>query len=110
MTSFSFFKKNIKPEWEDEANRDGITLSTRLQLQLSEVEALWTFVTRDCVRGVLDDSVNGIHISKKMSRHVMSVKFDVWLCRTPDVARIQSELNEMGKAWHVDFQEISRGS
>jgi hypothetical protein len=107
VNSFSFFKHDILPEWEHQANHHGSTLTTRLKLSRSETERLWTFITCECARGAMNENVLGVQLTKKMSRVVM-VKVDFWLCDSSNTTNIQSGLNILGKQWGFDLQIANR--
>jgi len=108
VNSFSFFKNDIMPEWEHQANHHGFTITTRLKLPQTETEHLWTFITCECARGAMNESVLGVQITKKLSRHLILVKVDFWLSHSSNITNIQSEINILCKQWGFDLQIANR--
>jgi hypothetical protein len=103
--SFSFFREHVRPEWEDEANKNGTTLSMRLKLTKSEIQELWKELTCDCARGAMEQIVLGVQLIKKYG----CVKLDVWVSASrDDVEHLQARLNRFGKAWKFDLHAIPR--
>lgn len=41
IDGFSVFKKGIRPEWEDAANRSGSELTCRKQMQMDVLDGYW---------------------------------------------------------------------
>lgn len=95
IVAFSLFHHGIKPEWEDPANRQGKTLTTRVTLAPAEADETWTRLCVECVRGALDEGVLGVQVSQKSSRHACVLKFDVWLAQTADAARVKRLVAQM---------------
>ena len=108
VNSFSFFKNGIIPEWEHQANHHGFTITTRLKLLQTEAEHLWTFMTCECARGAMNESVLGIQLTRKWSKHLILVKVDFWLSHSSNIKNIQSDLNILGKQWGFDLQIANR--
>lgn len=108
VNSFSFFKNGITPEWEHPANHHGFTITTRLKLLQTETEQLWTSLACECARGAMNESVLGIQLIRKWSKHIISVKVDFWLSQSSNIKNIQSDLNILGKQWGFDLQIANR--
>lgn len=108
VTSFSFFKNGIIPEWEHQANHHGFTMTTRLKLPQIEAQHLWTIITCECARGAMNESVLGVQLTRKWSKYLNSVKVDFWLSHSSNITNIQSDLNILGKQWGFDLQIAQR--
>ena len=87
VTTWSFFRRGIKPEWEDPANHNGSTLTARVTLPPDDATNVWAALVLECARGAAPDQVVGVQVTRKKSRHTFSNKFDIWLsCRaTPEL-------------------------
>lgn len=65
ISSISFFKKGILPNWEDPVNKKGAEVSKRKfdkKNSLSEVDNNWLELLMGCVGEYIDDSVTGIRV------------------------------------------------
>jgi hypothetical protein len=54
VEAFSLFKKNIKPEWEDPANRFGAEWQCRKMMPLQQLDELW----RDLALGMIGETID----------------------------------------------------
>lgn len=79
VTSWSFFRDGVLPEWEHPANKRGATLTARVALAPHDASELWKCLMVECVRGAAPDEVLGVQIARKQSRHASFTKVDVWL-------------------------------
>ena len=98
VTSWSFFRSNILPEWEDPHNHDGITLSHRSVLPAESSFAIWESLVTSCVLGAQPSTVTGIFVTRK-GRYVrgheygVMMKFEVWLREGADTSEVRHWLN-----------------
>ena len=99
VQSYSFFKNNVVPEWEDDENRDGFTLTSRCGLSCGEIEALWLLATCDFARGAMNEDILGMQVSKKYK----SVKVDFWCSRRARADHMCDELVAWGRQWGLKF-------
>lgn len=88
IVSFSFFRDDVKPEWEHPQNHGGATLTARVTLAPERAQDVWTTLCADCARGVSDDGVLGVQVSQKRGKPHPTLKFDVWLHASCDAARM----------------------
>lgn len=103
IVAYSLFHEGVKPEWEDPANLYGTTLSARLTLTLEKARDAWNSLFMNCVRGAMDDGVLGVQVSDKAGG---VVKFDIWLEKDTDAARIARFATA---STSIKFQVTSRG-
>lgn len=105
MTSFSFFRSHVRPEWEDPHNRDGHTLSARAHIPLPDAERLWSDLLCECVRGAFPTGVLGVMLSQKSFRRTPCVKVDLWLSShvSPDLV-----LEHLRSLTSLSFVQSSR--
>ena len=90
IVSYSFFRHDILPEWEDPKNVAGHTLTARLRGGKNELQRVWETVTCDCARGYLAEHVNGVQFSKRYDHKQPLMKIDLWLPSTSDVSFVTS--------------------
>jgi hypothetical protein len=83
IEAFSVFKKGIKPEWEDPANRAGAELSCRKPFTSSEVDKYWDNMVFGLIGEVIDvgDEICGCRIIDKSKRGNSKTlfKFELWV-------------------------------
>ena len=89
ITSWSFFKNNVKPEWEDPANAAGVTYTLRAALDEEDAYRLWETLVSECVLGTHPAHLNGVQLTRKSSgvRHGepgLYVKVDLWFASRDD--------------------------
>ena len=78
VTTLSFFREGVHPEWEDPANRGGTTLSARNALSPQRIDEAWKVLLCECARNALDPKVQGVQLSQRWMRGPV-VKIDVWV-------------------------------
>ena len=105
VTSLSLFKQPVLPEWENEHNHHGYTLSYRGPVESAEIANLWKKITCDLVREGLDDFFLGVQISKKWIRKILSCKLDVWMSQHADV---EDAKNTLCKITGLTFTNVPR--
>lgn len=93
VTSWSFFKNNISPEWEHPENANGCTFSARTTMSPYEAYQLWETLVTTCVLSEHPASLNGVQLSKK-SNYVrprelgLLMKCDLWFSSNADQASL----------------------
>ena len=87
IVALSFFREDIRPEWEDAKNTNGATLSARVSENADSVREIWISLVADCARGAAPDDVTGVQVIQKQSRYACVVRFDIWLSCNADHAR-----------------------
>lgn len=83
VTSWSFFKDGISPEWEHPSNKNGLTFSLRCTMSCDDVYTLWETLVTDCVLSKCPSHLNGIQVSRKSGsvrprEPGLLMKFDLW--------------------------------
>ena len=119
VEAFSVFKKGIRPEWEDPANRSGAELVCRKTMNLEIVDVYWENLVLALIGEVMDDAddICGGRIvdkSKRGSNRTM-VKIELWLrTSNPEIGeRVRVRLmdaltdNEFSKAPNKGMPEFS---
>lgn len=83
VTSFSYFRNNISPEWEHPLNDNGITYSLRTTMSCGDVYSLWETLVAHCTLSTHPDGLNGIQVYRKSAtvrphEPGLLMKFDLW--------------------------------
>lgn len=98
IEAFSIFKKGIRPEWEDPANRSGSELVCRKTMNLDLVDTYWENLVLAMIGEAMDedDAICGGRIvdkSKKGSARTL-FKIELWMrTNTQDIGdRIRTKL------------------
>jgi hypothetical protein len=55
IDAFSVFKKGIRPEWEDPANRSGSELSFRKAMHMEQLDSYWENLVLGLIGETIDD-------------------------------------------------------
>lgn len=95
INSFSLFKNNVRPEWEDEHNQDGFTCSLRGNFSETSINTLWNDLLVEAVRGGLEEHIQGIQITQKCTRRIPSAKIDVWCSKQGVIQETLAHLNQL---------------
>lgn len=95
VTSWSFFKDRISPEWEHPANEQGITFTHRATMSSDVAYHLWETLVCHCVLSTHPTHLNGIQVSRKSSivRHHepgLLMKFDLWFSHDATLSEVAS--------------------
>ena len=99
VTSWSFFKNGISPEWEHPENASGITFSVRSTMSPDDAYALWETLVTNCVLSKHPDTLNGVQLSRK-STHVrphepgLFMKCDLWFSSDADCVAVTQWIRE----------------
>jgi hypothetical protein len=83
ITSWSFFKDEILPEWEHPSNEHGITYSLRTTMNCDDVYTLWETLVTHCTLSTHPNYLNGVQVYRKSStvrfrEPGLPMKFDIW--------------------------------
>lgn len=76
VTTWSLFRSPIKPEWEDPANANGVTLTCR---NPNDVELAWRQLLYQWSIGGVCHTVNGMQLSRRHHKSGLLFRVDVWL-------------------------------
>jgi hypothetical protein len=79
VSSFSVFKKGVKPEWEHEINKNGTEWSFRDHVDEMRVSDVWKDLLIDAMCNKFDDVVVGFRFVLKAGRRNI-YKIEVWMC------------------------------
>ena len=118
IEAFSIFKKGIKPEWEDPANRSGGELTCRKTLSADVVDVYWENMVMALIGEMLDEGgeICGCRVVDKNNKksHSRTIfKLELWLrSSNEDVANqlkvklidALSEGDVHGKGRGLDFE------
>ena len=93
VTSWSFFKNGVSPEWEHPSNKNGVTFSRRICMSNHDAYELWETLVAHCVLSTHPSSLNGIQVSRKCVRvrpkePGLLMKFDIWFSSTASTSEI----------------------
>lgn len=83
VTSWSFFKDGVLPEWEHPSNENGITYTLRMAMSCNDVYTLWEILVAHCTLSTHPHALNGIQVSRKgatvrLREPGLLMKFDLW--------------------------------
>ncbi len=83
VTSWSYFKDEISPEWEHPLNEHGITYSLRTTMTCDDVYTLWETLVANCTLSSHPNDLNGIQVYRKSGsvrphEPGLLMKFDLW--------------------------------
>ena len=93
VVTFSFFKENIKPEWEDERNAKGCEWCYRDHKNDEELNTMWRDLCLYAIGCQLD--CNGIRVTYKYSPSGRLVqKTEIWLEKEDDEKKTLCDLCE----------------
>jgi len=76
ILSYSLFKNDIRPSWEDAKNCQGCAYHFRMQMVSEDIANIWKSLNLDCVLGEL--SANGIRIINKINAYSTDIKVEAW--------------------------------
>lgn len=97
VTGVSLFREGVRPEWEDPANAGGTTLALRSMLSPAQAGDAWATLCAGAAGETLGEDVLGVVVAQKRnSRQACLLKFEVWLRRGSDAARITRLLGHAG--------------
>lgn len=113
--SLAFFSENIKPAWEDAANKDGGCLLIFLSDKLKEkVQDVWEYLLAAAASGrmnkwiagnIQDNYVCGIIVAPKAAN---SYAFEIWLRGPPKNANYESFIiNKLKAKLDIDIPKLT---
>jgi hypothetical protein len=85
IEAFSIFKKGIRPEWEDVANKNGSEFVARDSFTLDQLDLYWENLVLSLIGGIMDneDKVCGCRVvdksPKNKNSHLTVYKIELWL-------------------------------
>lgn len=93
VESFSLFKKNIKPEWEDQANRAGAEWFCRRNFPMQQLDDFWQNLVLGMIGETIDngDEICGARVVDKCSGGRCMYRLELWF-RKKDNQAIADEL------------------
>lgn len=100
LTTWSFFKDNISPEWEDSLNKNGVTYSFRKGMSCDDVYNLWETLVASCTLSTHPCELNGIQVSRKTTTVCphepgLIMKFDLWFTSVSSHNEIEEWLSHL---------------
>jgi len=80
VESFSVFKKNIKPEWEDAMNRAGAEWFCRKAFQMPQLDDFWTNLVLGMIGETIDtaDEICGARVVDKSVGTRCMYRLELW--------------------------------
>ena len=103
VDAFSIFKKNIKPEWEDPANRTGAEWYIKKQFPMQQLDDLWLNLALSLVGETVDtgDEICGARVVDKSVGPRCMYRLELWF-RKKDMgvanALLEKTQQVLGKA------------
>jgi hypothetical protein len=91
ILSYSFFKNDIRPSWEDVRNSNGYAYHFRMEMTSDDIVKIWKSMNLDCILGHL--SANGIRIINKINTYSSDVKVEAWFPQNISYATALEQLN-----------------
>lgn len=99
IKAFSFFKKGIKPTWEDPLNAAGSELTAIRAFNLEVLDVLWENLIFGLIGEVIEDSddICGVRVVDQMKKAKVSYKLEIWLKTQDEVvcSKIRSRLGDI---------------
>lgn len=86
VESFSLFKKNIKPEWEDPMNRTGAEWFCRKMFPMPQLDAFWQDLVLGMVGETIDpaDEICGARVVDKSTNGRQMYRLELWFKKKDD--------------------------
>jgi len=83
VTSWSYFRDEISPEWEHPYNEHGKTYSLRTTMKCDDAYTLWEMLVAQCTLSSHPDGLNGVQVYRKSAtvrphEPGLLMKFDIW--------------------------------
>jgi len=80
VESFSLFKKGIKPEWEDQANRAGAEWFCRRNFPMQQLDDFWQYLVLGMIGETIDnaDEICGARVVDKCSGGRCMYRLELW--------------------------------
>jgi hypothetical protein len=100
VSSFSIFKKGIKPEWEDEGNKRGGEWFCRKRMDPAALDELWLHLVLGMIGETIDagDEITGVRVVDKSKRDII-YRIELWFRNgSKDAAPAYHELRDRMQA------------
>lgn len=99
IKAFSVFKKGIKPEWEDSANKNGSDLVAVKAFNPEVLDFFWENLVLGLIGETVDedDEICGIRIVNQTRKTKPTFKIEIWLRSADETAmnKIRSKLSDI---------------
>ena len=105
ILSWSLFRDDIQPKWEDPKNFGGSTLTSRTNIDEVDAKVVWRDIIFECIRGAIPQDILGVQVTQKPFRNTTLLKFDVWLRSNSDITHIRNVLKRL---LQLDFTTSNR--
>ena len=108
VEAFSVFKKNIKPEWEDPANRSGAEWYCRRAFTMPQLDEFWLHIVLGMIGETLDagDEICGARVVDKSVNGRTMYRLELWFRGTEARASFRNCLFPMhSNSHHGERQE-----
>ena len=112
VESFSLFKKNIKPEWEDAANRSGAEWFCRRMFPAPQLDDFWQNLVLAMVGETIDtgDEICGARVVDKSAGNRQMYRLELWFKRKDQkvadelLAKMCEQLGPTSKSCKWEFR------
>jgi len=86
VESFSLFKKNIKPEWEDPMNRTGGEWFCRKMFPMPQLDGFWQDLVLGMIGETIDpaDDICGARVVDKSTNGRQMYRLELWMKKKDD--------------------------
>lgn len=104
VTTFSFFKKDITPEWEHSVNFKGCEWGCREELSDETFEQLFIELTLKCVNSEFDNVV-GIRCINKSNKLRDLFKIEIWMemCTEEEIYIVKKIIDQICEQYESDL-------
>jgi len=112
IESFSLFKKNIKPEWEDASNRTGAEWFCRKTFSAQQLDEFWHNLVLGMIGETIDpaDEICGARVVDKSTAQRQMYRLELWFKRKDQgvaddlLSRMQTSLGPAIKSCKWEFR------
>jgi len=112
VESFSLFKKNIKPEWEDPMNRSGAEWFCRKTFPPQQLDDFWQFLALGMIGETIDpaDEICGARVVDKSTGTRQMYRLELWFkrkdqaCADELLSRMNTLLGATSKGCKWEFR------
>ena len=112
VEAFSVFKKNIKPEWEDPANRSGAEWYCRRAFTMPQLDEFWLHIVLGMIGETLDagDEICGARVVDKSVNGRTMYRLELWFRKNDDalskelLAKMQEALGKGAQTCKWDLR------
>jgi len=118
VEAFSVFKKNIKPEWEDPANREGAELFCRKAFPLGQLDEYWLNLVLGMIGETIDggDEICGARVCDKSLGTRCLYRLELWFRKNDETLAKELQRERAALAlppalpWRTRVEECEGGS